>query len=284
MTKNIYVYPRGGLGNQLYATCVALIVAGIREVDLTMDLRNTSFRSSNLLDLEIIPNNSRTQIKFINSRSAKLANSLNILNFIFIRVSKFINPKSNFDNKMIDTAEIVDSIKHSRVVTVDGHYENMIYPKFSRETEFDFSIRMKKESENFAQFRKTLDSSTRTRIGVHVRKGDFKTWEGGVHLLPVSYYKKAIEAATHNITNYEIWVFTDEPGDIEEIRNLNPHALVLSEHFSLSDTEELVALSMMDQIVTSKSTFSQWSAILSKAIVYFPHNSQSMPSWVQIKY
>jgi hypothetical protein len=188
----------------------------------------------------------------------------------------------------LETIDLLRSGNKSSLVAnkdllIDGHFENLELIRQSQLFKSDFEIALKAPGANFLHFHSECEQSDQVQIGIHVRRGDFATWEGGMHLLPVGYYAKALDIATSGLNSYKIWIFTDEPESIQDVLELDSCAEVVSGSYKMTDSEELIALSLMNKIITSRSTFSQWASVFSKAEILFPEGSQSMPHWIEVK-
>lgn len=284
MLKKLYVSPRGGLGNQLYSLSIGLLLAQLTKKDLVIDLRNVSARKSSILDFEILPKGTHG-ISLVGNSREKSKQGYKIA---FIRAYLEILSRLKPQNKPIigDLLRKINdkSIYSNEDYLIDGHFENLEVPHLSQSFSADFDITLKKPGESFLSFQTEINQLTENQIGIHVRRGDFAIWEGGVHLLPLEYYSNAISRATSDLDSYKIWVFTDEPESIQDVLDLNSNAEVVSRRYAMTDSEELLALSMMNKIITSRSTFSQWASIFSTADVLFPEGSQSLSHWIEVKF
>jgi hypothetical protein len=280
--KYIYICLRGGLGNQLFSLCAGSVIANETRCNLLVDFRNISARSSSIKDFDILWDKLDTKIKYGNSRDKTLMGLLLLQVRIFYKI--FAKMKKNFSYFPRSTSEVDEreNIKSERPLLLDAHYENLIFPKMVSLMSSKFSITLAHETPNFMRFKEFLAESPVIQIGVHVRKGDFVTWQSGSQLLPTSYYKNAIEKATLEIHEYKIWIFTDESDSVEEILNLDVNAAKFSSVFALSDSEELIALGSMNKLIISRSTYSQWGALISYGDVYFPSGSQSLEEWTEV--
>ena len=108
---------------------------------------------------------------------------------------------------------------------------------------------------------------TERPIGVHVRRGDYRS-AGVFGLVGQPYYRKAIEALRDLGQDGPIWLFTDEPASA---RDVVPSAdLVINAPSGAS--EELILMSHTAGFVTANSSFSWWGAWLSGSrAVVAPH-------------
>ena len=118
----------------------------------------------------------------------------------------------------------------------------------------------------------TPQRTSRKRIAVHVRRGDYV----GLGLaLPPSWYKAATDEALELTGDAEIWVFSDDPRWCEE-------TLQLSAPFSMarlgSPLDDFRSLAQADAMVTSASTYSWWAGFLGAGRVICPEGPLTLPT------
>lgn len=282
MKRYLYLSLRGGLGNQLFSLCAGVTVANKIDRNIRIDFRNISPRKSSIKDFDISWKNSDTKTAVGNSRDK---NPRGILMFVtratYKIISKFV-PSIEYSPSYLSEEDELKNINEQKPLFLDSHYENLIFPKLSRATGSELTVNLRFETPNYLRFKEYLKQSSVMQIGVHVRRGDFVNWLGGSQLLPTTYYKNAILQATSGIGEFKIWIFTDESDSVEDILKLDKNSEKFSSVFQLSDSEELIAFSEMDKVIISRSTFSQWGALMSKGEVYFPSGSQSMNHWIEV--
>ncbi len=282
MKKYIYLCLRGGIGNQLFSLCAGSVIANFTRCNVLVDFRNISPRGSSIKDFDISWTKSNAKINYGNSRDKTPLGLLFLQVRIFYKIIAKIKKNYSYIPRSISEIDEGENIKTNRPLVLDAHYENLVFPKIVSLMNSKILIEVAHETPNFLRFKEFLAKSSVIQIGVHVRKGDFATWQGGSHLLPTSYYENAIKKATLELNEYKIWIFTDESDSVEEILNLDINAAKFSSFFALTDSEELLAFSSMDKLIISKSTYSQWGAIISNGDVYFPSGSQSMEEWTEV--
>lgn len=112
-------------------------------------------------------------------------------------------------------------------------------------------------------------------IAMHVRRGDFAPWTPSTAAhnlmcvrLPLDWFAAAIAFARKNVGNLHVVAFTD--GTADELAPLTQLPGVTLAHRAPAIVH-LLAISNASCIVTSASSFSMWSAYLSKAMtIWFP--------------
>ena len=119
---------------------------------------------------------------------------------------------------------------------------------------FFFSAELKNK------IKKKMAFSTKRKVGVHIRRGDF-THEKNKHfhpLIDVNYYSKAMDFFSSDCVDFII--FSDDfksvndEFDISNFKNLN----------NTNELEDLYSLSQCDGIIMSNSSFAWWGTWLGK--------------------
>lgn len=134
-------------------------------------------------------------------------------------------------------------------------------------------------------------------IGIHIRLGDYKSLKHIYGELRVEYFKRALDLAKEVSGDGPVWVFSDEPIKARQILNeIVPSAKYIAPPMESRPIESLLLLSQMNSRVLSNSTFSWWSAWIAKSgpgLSIFPrplHEKLSapeapgylLPNWIQI--
>jgi hypothetical protein len=280
--RYLYLSLRGGLGNQLFSMCAGVTVANQIDRNIRIDFRNISPRKSSINDFVISWKNSDIKTAVGNSRDKNPRGIFMLVTREIYKIASKLIPNIAYAPRYLSEDDERKNINEQKPLFMDSHYENLIFPILSRSTGAELTVNLRHETPRYLRFKEYLKQSSVTQIGVHVRRGDFVNWLGGSQLLPTTYYKNAIRQATSGIDEYKIWLFTDESDSVEDILNLDKNTEKFSTIFQLSDSEELIALSEMGKIIISRSTFSQWGALMSKGEVYFPSGSQRMNHWIEV--
>jgi hypothetical protein len=101
-----------------------------------------------------------------------------------------------------------------------------------------------------------------TPISLHVRAGDYKTFRGGQRMLPLAYYRQAMETIRERVRKPFFLVFSD---DIAYARENLPRGeeMVFVDHNDESNGhEDLRLMSACRHHIIANSTFSWWGAWL----------------------
>jgi hypothetical protein len=101
-------------------------------------------------------------------------------------------------------------------------------------------------------------------IAVHVRRGDYVDLKKSFGLLDEPYYVEALKRLQTAFPEARIWLFSD---NVELVKASFTHPIWKSALWFQNDLdpiETMLLISNCDGLVLSNSTFSYWSALLSK--------------------
>lgn len=93
-------------------------------------------------------------------------------------------------------------------------------------------------------------------IGIHIRQGDYRGWQGGKYFFPASRYAGWMHELVPQFPNRKVGFFvcSDEPRQAGEFPGLN---VALGAGSAVAD---VYALARCDYILGPKSTFTQWAS------------------------
>ena len=145
----------------------------------------------------------------------------------------------------------------SKNLILHGYFQSeKFFENFHKEIKelFFFSPKLKNK------IKKKMTFSTKKKIGVHIRRGDYKLKKNRlVHpLIDANYYLKAMNLFGSD--NVDFIIFSDDfdsvvnEFDISNFKNLN----------NKNELEDLYSLSQCDGIIMSNSSFAWWGAWLGK--------------------
>lgn len=126
-----------------------------------------------------------------------------------------------------------------------------------------FDFRLKEKSDTIQSAWSTVAKTT-CPVSMHIRRGDYANKASGFSILPLDYYKSALEFLRSKLGAFEVFVFTDDPewakGNLQELIAPNPMTVVSNPE--LKDFEELTLMSMCRHHIIANSSFSWWAAWL----------------------
>jgi hypothetical protein len=132
-------------------------------------------------------------------------------------------------------------------------------------------------------------------VSLHLRRGDYKLYNEGRSLLPVAYYRDAIQAIGERVANPTYFVFSDEMAFARESLPEFESMVFVDHNTEESAHEDLRLMSACRHHIIANSTFSWWGAWLNpnpeKVVVvpdpwYLrrPHTDLIPPRWRRIKW
>lgn len=102
-------------------------------------------------------------------------------------------------------------------------------------------------------------------VSVHIRRGDYITDSNVRKVMCIcgrDYYVNAIDYMSSVLANPYFFIFTNDEKWTQENLCLNVPYTVISNHYGLSDIQEMVLMSLCNHNIIANSTFSWWGAWL----------------------
>jgi hypothetical protein len=164
-----------------------------------------------------------------------------------------------------------------------GYFQSYKYFDANFETICNI-IAMKDHKERIMEIWNTLSNSSIIDISMHFRRGDYKNHQYFHPILPCEYYYKCLEQALGKHTNDEsitVMIFCEE----EDKNEIQKDTIVyLMESFpkcnfvyapnTFADWEQMILMSLSNQVIIANSTFSWWGAMFNtnpNKVVYYPY-------------
>jgi hypothetical protein len=291
MTKsagNIVLYPRGGLGNQLFQYSAALQLSIDLGCQITVDdaLLNPKVEmnegvASRHLELDEFENQIATT-KHSSGNSSRLRSKLlTTQRLVGDRAPKLLLKFGIFANEKKDQIEVFKTI--SKPIVINSYCSSPTYfPGCQAELAKQIS-EIRQPSQWYIQTAKELVQDA--PIALHVRLGDYKSL-GSMYGSPdPEYYSNAVKLITEKIGKRPIWLFSDEPELASKI--LEKHITIskfIDPKASDRAIEHLNLLGKCQGIVCANSSFSWWGGFLSSklvagSIVVFPSPMFDSPEY-----
>lgn len=283
----IIVQIRGGLGNQFFTYALAYALSRKANMPIMLDkqLYQTFYKCR---DFELEQFNIDTQ-RILMSRS--LGNnklSFKIYNWIHDFKLKFIYKASVIEEKCQFEFQNISVESGKNYYLSEGYWQNYKYfDKYREEIQELFTLKNQSTLREKIEKNQILTDNT---VAVHVRRGDYKTFQGG-KCLAVDYYKQAFRCITEKLgDNLKFLVFTDDVEFCRENLGFLKNAVYFSDVMQVSDVEEFAIMSMCRHFIIANSTFSWWAAYLSRQknkviiapVVDFWTKDFYLPEWVTL--
>jgi hypothetical protein len=257
------MFLEGGTGNQLFMYFAGLSAALNQNSELVLETKNIgkfgtdhgSYLEEITIKGRLEKNNYPSQLNiFINRFINALARRSNA--FKYLQESLFGVYRSSevgYDPKIFE---------FSRSMKVYGYFQSWKYFDFCSSKD-QANIQLVNPSENYKAQRKLITESP--TIAVHVRRGDYGTLSNSFGLLDESYYINAVKSIFVEFGVHKIWVFSDEIDNVKSKFQNEIWKDALFTDFSLNPMETIFLMSEATSRVLSNSSFSYWSALLSRS-------------------
>ena len=110
-----------------------------------------------------------------------------------------------------------------------------------------------------------LEACGKTKITLHVRRGDYMN-SGSIHApCDKAYYTSALEALGLPLRETVLYVFSDDPNWAKhEISSLHPDCHIVSGNEGVNSYKDMYLMSTCDHHIIANSSFSWWGAWLNK--------------------
>lgn len=115
-----------------------------------------------------------------------------------------------------------------------------------------------------------LKSQGYTLIGVHIRRGDYKKWKGGIYCYDDSVYKKYMDSISQQLTQQGkekqmFLLFSNEDLKIQQSSNI-----IISKENWYTDQH---VMSMCNYLIGPPSTFTLWASYVGQAKLFHIYDS-----------
>lgn len=147
---------------------------------------------------------------------------------------------------------------------LEGYWQSEKYFKDIRKMICeDFTL--KKESNNFKKLAKIISQTN--SVSVHFRRGDYaekrktKKYHG---LLDTNYYQKALDIINEKVKNPHFFVFSDDPSWVKKNFKIKQPLTFISGSRKLTNSKELILMSLCKHNIIANSSFSWWGAWLNR--------------------
>lgn len=180
---------------------------------------------------------------------------------IIPEIIAYIDPKGNTDWSEIPT-DLIRFLKKHRLVIVNEPFPFQ-YSQVNGNT--NLYLQPSRLSIDFA---KNLLTKSKKNIGIHIRQGDYKNWQGGKYYQTSEFYNELIEAILNSTNCANINLFIAHNGEFE-ISQLNKELLlndrlICSNHNFSDVIKDFLVLSSCDLVIGPFSTFSRQALIWGK--------------------
>lgn len=172
----------------------------------------------------------------------------------------------------------IPSLPQDKNVKLFGYFQSYKYFHESRKSIFNMINITKSKETIISKFKTGFFENT---ISLHFRIGDYKNIQHCHPVLPIEYYKKALQnlIVDTNKNNWKVLYFYEE----QNTKDVNKHIQNLKIHFpslsfdsinhNLADWEQVITMSLCKHNIIANSSFSWWGAYMNENEnkVYYPN-------------
>lgn len=261
--KLITIFLEGGTGNQLFMYFAGLAAALNSNSELVLETKyigkfgtnHGSFLNKVTLNSRLETNSSPNRInvflsRFVNALARRSGLIKNIQESFF---GIYRSGEVGYDPKIFE---------FTRSMQVYGYFQSWKYFEFCLSKK-QANIQLVDPSENYLTKRKLISESP--TLAVHVRRGDYGPLSNSFGLLDESYFVNAVNYVVSQHGAHKIWVFSDEIEDVKSKFKNEIWKDALFTNFNLNPMETIFLMSEASSRVISNSSFSYWSALLSRS-------------------
>ncbi len=190
------------------------------------------------------------------------------------------NPLTYFIGKLLVSAHVIDCITEDNTPAIDRRLRETkliacsawgcrypaLFQKYREEIRQLFEI--KPTIKEKISIKMAAHPHADISLGLHIRRGDYRYWQGGKYFFDDNVYHKIIKqfCALHTGKTINIYICTnDQKLNIDDFRAIHPTTYLSNG----SGIEDLQLLASCDYIIGVKSTFSLWASFYNNVPLYW---------------
>jgi hypothetical protein len=257
----------GGLGNQLFTYFAGMYKANQLHRDLILDLALTSMsvtsHQSSITSFMLPGHFYESSRKGKSARFFTRASDYISRRFgIYSKLRSYLDPI--YTSPVIGFDENLENI--TRISRIRGHYQTYKYvDALKKDGNFVTGLELRNPSAWYLTLEQKMKSEN--PIAVHIRRGDYVEKKNHfIGMLSSNYYREAIMKLNYGHSPRVIWVFTDDVVLARESSSgiFDDGVFWVEPPINSDPAESMLLMSHASSIVISNSTFSWWSASMSK--------------------
>jgi len=267
----IVLYPRGGLGNQLFQYGAALQLSNelgypiiVNDTLLSSSVKLNNGVGHRFLELDQFENQISEIISPSGVTSKLLSKALTLQRLVGDRAPKLLLNFRFFASERQDQIEVFRTIK--KAVAINSYCSSPAYfPDCQDELAKQIS-KIRQPSQWYERLSKEIGDVS--PIAMHLRLGDYKNL-GHIYGRPdPDYYANAVDQVKEKLGERPVWLFSDEPELASEIIGKRIEiSRVIEQNESDRAIEHLNLLGKCQGIVCANSSFSWWGGFLSSKLI-----------------
>ncbi|MCY4781552.1 alpha-1,2-fucosyltransferase [Sphingobacterium sp. UT-1RO-CII-1] len=248
---------QGGLGNQMFQYAAAFADGRLLYIDLDF-LNNhndsTDTFTARKFELDLFPN---IKYKKANSRIKKIFFSKKLKYKIYRSFKKTITIQQNENELMY--------LPTKGNVYLNGYFQSEKYFNHKRAELLRIFEFPELDTKNNKIKEKIINAEN--SISIHVRRGDYLKPEVLKYhgVLTNQYYQEALKTINKNLTNYTVFVFSDDPNYCKTILFKDEENVNIITGNEKDAWKDMCLMSHCQHHIIANSSFSWWAAWLSQA-------------------
>lgn len=252
----------GGIGNQLFQYVAGLALAKQLECSLTINIsriQNNRHGGKCITDFGLESNCRVESVK----NSPKIDNR--VTRAVRLQMHPMLTSHKGFFSRHSGFDEVL--LRMPRGTQLNGYFQTFRYQELLAANQIDIrDLNLKSPSILF----RSLETQAYYSLPVvlHVRRGDYLSLSKEFGLLSSNYYHEALQRIRLEFPNKEIWIYSDDfkiaKKVLEEIGG-GFNLRFMEETASMSAPEVLLLMSIGAAHIIANSSFSWWSASLSRS-------------------
>lgn len=255
-----------GLGNQMFQYAFYLAVRETyKEQEVLLDLDNMLGKAHNGFELDRIFG---IQAKSINpwkfifhaNRYPKSMPASMVFRLLW-RFRRLMLGEKETHIRYSDGTEFhpeLFELPDHKVTILEGFWTNEKYFRKVRKEVLDsFQFRNKLDKRN-QEFLDLIQHSN--SVSIHVRHGDYK--DSGFYILPLEYYRNAVEIIQNSVKNPKYFIFSDDPDYVKTTFTFLPNICIVEGNQGAKSYIDMQLMSNCRHNIIANSSFSFWGAYL----------------------
>lgn len=190
-----------------------------------------------------------------------------LLNIKFLDITKEVHPEECYDMNNQDYVDLATS-NHLLIIKDAWLFRDFTNIKKHADKIRAFFTPIKKHSAAVASLISTARKECELLVGVHIRQGDYKRWQGGKYYFTSSEYAAIMRrfAATMPEKRIKFLICSNETQDEEAFQGLN---YVMGNKHQL---EDMYAFAQCDFLIGPPSTYTAWASFYGSVPLFALHD------------
>jgi hypothetical protein len=146
-------------------------------------------------------------------------------------------------------------------VYIEGNFQAHQFPgRVESRLRADLRLREPATGRNLAMLQQI--EAAGAAVSLHVRRGDYALWSGGPRVLPIAYYRRAMDAIRQKVPRPTFFVFSDDMAYAREILPPDESVVFVDHNDEHNPHEDLRLMAACRHHIIANSTLSWWGAWL----------------------